>query len=790
MPAAMPAMNAMSATLPARPNVSPASEQAASAHSETLVRMVEDYCIACHNPDDLEGDFDLESILDDPIADHAATWEQALLKIDSRQMPPVGKRRRPTESGFTQMAGHLAAALDHAGQHQAGTTDTLRRLNRTEYRNSIRDLLALEVDVATMLPPDESSHGFDNITVTGLPPALLTRYISAAQKISRLAVGTPRTTPDAKTYRVKPDITQESHVQGLPLGTRGGLKVTHNFPSNGEYEVAIRLMRDRDEKVEGLEGKHQLHVLLNKQSVAEFTVKRPKEGPVAFDDSQLIARFDAQAGPHDVGVTFARNERSLLETRRQPLNVHFNVHRHPRLNPAIYEVSITGPLPKAAADTTANTSSQTPSRAKIFTTTPEAAGGEPQAAEIIIRDLARRAYRGDVTATDLKGLLAFYEQGFAEGGFEAGIESALAAMLVSPRFLFKIEQTPAGINAGEIYALRDIELARRLALFIWSSIPDDALLTDAQQGNLQDPKVLEHHVRRMLADERALNLSNNFASQWLHLRNLDAITPDGRLFPDFDDNLRQAMRRETQLHFEAVVRDDRSVLDLIRADHTYLNERLAKHYQVPHIYGSRFRRVNLPKDSPRGGLFRQGSVLTVTSYATRTSPVIRGHWILENILGSPTPPPPEEVPALDAQKKIGANLSVRERLAQHRENPSCASCHNIMDPIGFALENFDAVGRWRDLENGKPVDASGGLPDGSRFEGVDGLEKSILKRPELFVAALTEKLMTYGLGRGIEYTDRPAIRQVVRQAATDDYQFSAIVLGIVQSKPFLMRTAP
>jgi len=761
------------------PNASKTSE---SGDPGSFMTMIGSHCVSCHNPQDPNGKLDLESILQAPVSTHAATWEKVLLKIDARQMPPAGKRR-PSEAGFTAMVDGLTQALDAAGHASPGTTDTFRRLNRTEYQNAIRDLLALDVDAQTLLPADESSHGFDNITVTNLSPALLTRYVSAAQKIARLAIGTPRTYPDAKTYRVKPDITQEGHVPGLPLGTRGGMVVTHNFPRDGEYEVAVRLMRDRDEKVEGLSGTHQLHVLVDKTAVAEFIVKRPKGGPVAFDDSQLVQRFDTTAGPHQLGVTFARNNRSLEETRRQPLNVHFNVHRHPRLAPAIYEVSITGPLVQKDDIT------QTPSRAKLFVATPESAGSEQAAAQAIIQDLVRRAYRGNVTKEDLAGPMAFYQQGYEEGGFDAGIESALAAVLVSPRFLFKIERTPANVNPGDMYPLNDFEIARRLALFLWSSIPDEPLLADAERGLMKDPKVLEKHVRRMLADERAMNLGANFSSQWLHLRNLDAKTPDARLFPDFDDNLRQAMRRETQLHFEAIVRQDLSVLDLIDADHTYLNERLAKHYGIPHIYGSRFRRVDLPEDSKRGGLFRQGSILTVTSYATRTSPVIRGNWILENILGAPAPPPPDDVPSLDAQKQISGSLTVRERLAKHRENPVCASCHDIMDPVGFALENFDAVGRWRYYESGAPVDASGGLPDGSTFTGVAGLEAGVLERPDLFVAAFTEKLMTFGLGRGMNYQDRPAIRQIVRQAADDDYHFSTIALGIVQSQSFLMRTA-
>lgn len=751
--------------------------------------LVDQYCMACHNSFDVEGGLDLEGIIAQNVAANSNAWEKVVRKIEARQMPPLDEDR-PTDAQYEALSHYLVTRLDAAAAKRPnpGRVDTFRRLNRTEYQNAIRDLLAVEIDAADLLPADESSHGFDHITVGDLPPGLLTRYVRAAQKIARLAVGSPVKRPDGTTYRIKADTTQEQHVPGLPLGTRGGGLFRHTFPRAGDYEVQVRLTRDRNDEVEGLHGTHQMEILLDGRRMAGLTVKRPRSGKLAdFDDSQLRARIEAPAGPHDLGVTFVRQGASLQETKRQPLNVHFNLHRHPRLSPAIYEVSVLGPFTDGDTPTKAG---DTPSRRLIFIARPDEDHNAESAARKVLTTLARRAYRRPVRDADLQRLMAFFRQGHQRDGYEAGIESAVAAILTSPHFLLKIEREPDGVVPGEAYPISDIELASRLSFFLWSSIPDEELLEAAQRGELRKPDVLEAQVRRMLADDRALNLATNFASQWLHLRNLDSITPDGRLYPDFDDNLRQAMRRETQLDVQAIVTEDRSVLELIRADHTYLNQRLAKHYGIPHVYGSRFRRVDLPEGSKRGGLLRHGSILTVTSYATRTSPVIRGNWVLENILGAPAPPPPDNVPSLDDQKVISERLSVRERLEKHRENPTCARCHNLMDPVGFALENFDAVGRWREMEAGKPVDATGGLPDGSRFAGALGLESAILKRPEMFVTSTTEKLLTFALGRGVEPDDGPAIRKIVRQAAKQDYQFSAIVLGIARSTPFQMRSTP
>jgi len=610
----------------------------------------------------------------------------------------------------------------------------------------------------------------------------LNRYISAAEKISRLAVGAPSRAPGGETFRLRPDLTQEEHVEGLPLGTRGGALLSHTFPRDGEYEIQIRLTRDRNEEVEGLREAHELEVLLDRERVTQFTVAPPK-GDRNFEkvDAHLKVRVPVTAGPHQLGVTFLKNPSSLIETRRQPYNAHFNMHRHPRLTPAVYQISVNGPYESSGPG-------GTPSRRRIFICRPAKPGDEESCAERILAAVTRRAYRRPVEPADLKRPLEFYRKARAEEGFDAGIESALSAVLVSPEFLFRIEQDPAGVAPNTAYRIGDLALASRLSFFLWSSIPDDELLETAERGALHKPKVLEHQVRRMLADARSQNLACNFAGQWLYLRNLESITPDLRLFPDFDDNLRQAFRRETELHIESVLREDRSVLDLLKTDHTFLNERLAKHYGIPQVYGDRFRRVALDRDDERGGLLRQGSVLTVTSYATRTSPVLRGKWVLENILGTPPPPPLPDVPALK-DNTVSANLSVRERLAEHRANAACASCHNLIDPAGFALENFDAVGRWRTLEEGKLVDVSGGLPDGSKFAGVAGLEEGLLNRPEVFVGTLTEKLLTFALGRGVEHYDGPAIRKIVRDAQAAGYRFSSIIVGISSSTPFTMRRA-
>ena len=771
-------------------------------HHARVRDFVFENCLDCHDDSTKAAGLSLEALGSAPIEENSARWEHVVRRLQARQMPPLDAPR-PDEKNYDAALASLETILDRAAAEnpQPGRTETLRRLSRSEYQNAIRDLLALEVDVDALLPPDDAGHGFDNVASGAVSPTLLARYVAAAQRISRLALGGAERSPAGHTIRLRPDITQEEHVAGLPPGTRGGTLIAHTFPQNGQYDVNIRLMRDRNEQVEGLARPHELEVLLDRAQVASFTVVPPRnETEHATADAQLTARIEVAAGPHELGVTFVKEPSSLLETKRQPFAAHYNMHRHPRLTPAIYQITITGPYEAAGPG-------DTPSRRQILVCYPTNKDEEDECARRILTALMRRAYRREVNAEDLKRPMELYSavreqvvRGPAPAvrgqetrarldGFDAGIEAALSAVLVSPHFLFRIERDPPDAGPQTAYRISDVELASRLSFFLWSSIPDDELLESALRGELGRPEVLRRQVRRMLADDRSRSLVTNFAAQWLHLRNLDSMTPDLRLFPDFDDNLRQAFREETELFFESIVRADRNVLDLIAADYTYLNERLAQHYGIPHVYGSRFRRVELDEGAHRGGLLRHGGILTVTSYATRTSPVIRGHWVMKNFLGIAPPPPPPNVPAL-AENSVAANLPIRERLAQHRADPTCASCHDLMDPVGFALENFDAVGRWRDFENGEPVDAAGGMPDGSEFSGVTGLEQAMLQRPELFVGTMVERLLTFALGRGIEHFDAPAVRKIVRDAKASDYRFSSLIVGIVESTPFQMRAMP
>jgi len=757
----------------------------AAAHRD----VVHKYCVSCHNDRLKRGGLALDAVVAHEVGDNPEVWEKVLRKMRARHMPPVGMPR-PDDATYEAAIVSLEMSLDRAAaaKPNPGRTATLRRLTRTEYQNAIRDLLALEVDVASLLPADDSSYGFDNVTVGDLSPTLLDRYVSAAEKVSRLAVGRPSRSPGGDTIRIQPDLTQEEHLDGLPIGTRGGAVVRYTFPLDGEYEITIRLARDRNEHVEGLSEAHDLELLLDRERVQLFTVKPPRREAGFSEDYQpshdnidqhLKVRVPVSAGPHALGVAFLKNTSALLETVRQPYQAHFNFYRHPRIQPAIYSISIIGPY-------AAKGPGETPSRRRIFVSRPANPHEEDGSAKRILTALMRRAYRRPVTEVDLQGPFALYQKARAEGGFEAGIEMALTGVLVGSQFLFRVEQDPATIARNTAYRISDLELASRLSFFLWSSIPDDELLDVAIAGTLNKPAVLERQVRRMLADSRSRALVSNFASQWLHLRNLASITPDMRLFPDFDDNLRQGFRQETELFFESILREDRSALDLLNANYTFVNERLAKHYGIPHVYGSRFRRVTLDEDTGRGGLLRHGSILTVTSYATRTSPVIRGKWILENILGIPPPPPLPDVPALK-DNTVDGNLTVRKRLAEHRSNPTCAACHNLTDPVGLSLEKFDAIGRRRTVEAGTPIDASGGLPDGSRFADVHGLERALLNRPEIFVGTFAEKLLTYALGRGVETYDAPAVRAIVREARPQDFRVSSIILGIAKSKPFQMR---
>jgi len=745
--------------------------------------VVNQYCVGCHNEKAKQGGLALNAVDPDNVAANPDIWEKVVRKLRARYMPPAGLPR-PDEKTYDAVVATLESSLDRAAaaHPNPGRSDAFRRLNRTEYKNSIRDLLALDVDVLSLLPSDETALGFDNITVGELSPTLLDRYLAAAQKISHLAIGGAIRSPGGETFMLPPDLTQESDAEELPFGSRGGTAVHYTFPLDAEYEIQVRLARDRDSHVEGLNDHHELEVMLDGARIKVFPLDPPgRDVPDHYGiDKDLHVRIPVKAGPHVLAATFQKKTSALLETELQPLQVHFNMDRHPRIQPAVYTITVLGPYDASGPG-------DTPSRRRIFVCHPSAPAEEEGCATRIVSTLARRAYRRPVTETDLAAPMKFYKDARTKSGFDDGIEMALRALLVSPKFLFRMEKDPAGVAPNTPYRLSPLELATRMSFFLWSSIPDDELLDVAIKGKLTEPATLERQVRRMLADPRSEALVTNFADQWLFLRNLNFAIPDPRLFPDFDENLRQAMRRETELFVESVMREDRNVLDLLRAKYTFVNERLAKHYGIPNVYGSHFRRVEFGPDDVRGGLLSQASILTVTSYATRTSPVIRGKWILSNLLASPPPPPPPVVPELKPSTANGKFLTIRERLAQHRDNAACAGCHRLMDPLGFALENYDAVGRWRTAEGGIAVDPSGNLPDGRQFKGAAELQQALLSRPEPLVSAISEKLTTYGLGRGLESYDAPAIRKIVRDSRANDYRFSSLIVGIVNSTPFQMR---
>ena len=770
-------------TLQYAPNINaetPVNEKAPTAQYS---RFLDRYCITCHDETLKTAGLELDKLDLATIAMRPDIWEKVVKKLHTATMPPPD-RPQPSNGARASILNWLTAELDTAAaaRPNPGRTEALRRLNRTEYQSTIRDLLALDINAESLLPHDESGHGFDNVNVGDLSPTLLDRYLTAAQKISKLAVGRPDSTPQSEVIRMKPDLTQEKHVPGLPIGTRGGALIPYTFPQDGEYQIQIWLTRDRNEAVESLKHPHDIDLLLDRKRIQSFTVEPPKDrNDYTEVDKHLVARLDVSAGLHNVGVTFPKIQSSLLETGRQPHESRFNLHRHPRTAPAVYQVSITGPFNGQGAKDTA-------SRRKIFTHPPTSPEDELSSAKEILSSLMRRAYRRPVTERDLAGPMTFFEEGRAEADFDLGIERALTAILVSPSFIFRIEREAIDAAPDRPYVISNLELASRLSFFLWSSIPDEELLDTAIAGRLRRPEELKRQTLRMLADPKARNLASNFAGQWLHLRKLENFRPDNRLYPDFDDNLRQAMREETERFINSILQEDRSVVDLLKADYTFLNERLAKHYGIPYIYGTRFRRVKLDSEAHRGGLLRHGSILTVTSYATRTSPVLRGKWVLENILGAPPPPPPPNVSSLD-NNIVSTQLPMRQRLAEHRSNPACISCHLVIDPPGFAMENFDPIGRWRSHEQGLPVDVSGGLPGVGEFDGIAGLEYALLSRPELFVGTLTEKLLTFALGRGIDYYDAPAIRQILREAEKDNYRFSAVILGIVNSTPFQMRNS-
>ncbi len=762
--------------------------------------LVDRYCVTCHSQGIVSGAGEPSSSLIGQLRDtglaldtlntanvgpDAEVWERVVRKLRAGVMPPAG-RPRPDDESRDALVSWLERTLDEAAASQPnpGRPPALHRLSRTEYQNAVRDLLDLdhfpkEFDVSVILPADNATSGFDNLAeLLFVSPTLMEGYLAAARKISRLAVGDLTMLPIVDSYRIDRELVQDTHIEGLPVGTRGGTRILSHLPLDGEYLITIEFAGAAREP-------HELEVSVDGKRVRTFTVgEHPPErlvsGTFTFEaDPDVEVRLPLGAGPRDLVVAFlskggATHEGLVRRSRRSRGR-----------QPAIASVTISGPYG-------ADGSGETPSRRRIFTCHPGSgtgtAGGQHRdCAGQIASTLARRAYRRPSTDADLQRLLPFYDNGVAEGGFERGVQRMVERLLVSPEFLFRIERDPEGVLADSSYRVGDLELASRLSFFLWSSIPDDELLDQAVTGDLRDPTVLDAQVRRMLVDPRSKALVGNFAEQWLFLRDVDAKEPDPAFFPSFDENLRAAFRRETELFIDSIMRDDRSVLELMTAGYTFLNERLARHYGVPHVYGSHFRRVDLP-DTGRRGLLGQGSILTLTSYATRTSPVLRGKWILENLLSSPPPPPPPDVPALEERTADGQPRSMREAMEQHRANPACASCHAQMDPLGFALENFDAIGRWRTRsESGGPIDTAGVLPDGSPVDGPDGLRAQLLRAPEQFVTTVTEKLLIYALGRGLEHYDAPTVRAIVREAGGEAYSFSSIVLGIVNSTPFQMR---
>jgi hypothetical protein len=755
------------------------------------------YCVTCHNGRLRTAGLVLDHADIARVGD-AELWEKVVRKVGSGAMPPAGARR-PDRARTQSFLTYLVTSLDRAAAAKPNPGRPLiHRVNRTEYANAVRDLLAVDIDARSLLPADDSGFGFDNnADVLTISPGLLERYMSAARKISRLAVGGGTMRPLTDTYKLSVVLRQDDRMNDdLPFGSRGGLAVRHHFPLDGEYVVRVFLQRTWQGGIRGMAEPHRLDLFLDRVPFADFSVggecrgssePRCKSRPGDLNDYEQTAdqglevRFSAKAGPQLLSVAFRRDAAAaegLLEPP-QPVT-SFEYAGNKDTEPSVDRIEVTGPYNAQGAG-------DTPSRRRIFQCSPRDASDEEACASRILSTIARRAYRRPVTGAEVQTLLGFFKSGREEAGFEGGIEAALRRILVSVNFLFRIERDPEGITASSAYRLSDLELASRLSFFLWSSIPDDELLDLAGRRQLSNPGTLERQVRRMLADGRASTLVSNFAGQWLFLRNMRGVTPDPEAFPEFDDNLRDALQKETELFAASIFRDDRSVLDFLTADYTFLNERLARHYGVPGVYGSHFRRVTLA-DARRRGLLGHGSILTVTSYATRTSPVLRGKWLLENILGAPPPPPPPNVPSLPENDESDRPLSVRERLEQHRKNPTCASCHARMDPLGFALENFDAIGSWRTLsEANTPIDASGALPDGTKFEGPEELRRLLLSRRDDFVTTLAEKLLTYAVGRGVEHFDASAVRGIVREASRHDYRWSSLILGIVKSSPFQMR---
>jgi mono/diheme cytochrome c family protein len=759
---------------------------AAQTTQPSAAATLQKYCITCHSDRLKTAGLTLEKLDVEHPSANAETWEKVIRKLRTRAMPPP-TAPHPDAQGYDALAGYLESSIDReaTAAPRPGKLALVHRLSRTEYQNAIRDLLAVdalpkEIDYALLLPADNSASGFDNLAdLLFMSPTIMERYLDAAEKVSRLAVGDTHAPVLVNRYRLHPEQWQGARVDDLPWGTRGGLSARSDFPADGEYVVKVDVVVPQadthQESVTGPVQTHQLEVSVDGVRMAISPVGERGRGrgrATTAPTGPFEFKVPITAGPHLVGVTFLARDEVRDELTLRPRM------RGRGPEPAVSLVTISGPYgAKAPGDS--------PSRRRIFSCTTQDDG----CAKKILLSLTRRAYRRPTTDADIQDLLPFYEKGRAQSGFDTGIERALERLLVSPQFLFRVEREPAAVASGATFRINDIDLASRLSFFLWSSIPDDELLNVAAQGQLHTPAVLEREVRRMLRDGRSQALVSNFAEQWLFVRDIEAKQPDGLIFPDFDESLRAAMRKETDLFLDSVLRDNRSVVDLLTANYSFVNERLAKHYGIPNVQGSDFRKITFPPGSPRGGLLGQGSILTLTSYATRTSPVVRGKWVLENLLSAAPPPPPADIPALKTEgTEPGKTLTMREAMTRHRANPSCAGCHVRMDPIGFSMEHFDAVGRWRDHDNGSDIDASGRFPDGTTFEGTTGLKKILLDQKDQFVDTIAEKLLMYALGRNLQYYDRPWVRQIVRESGADNHTFASLVLAVVKSVPFEFRS--
>jgi hypothetical protein len=773
------------------PAQGPAATAAAGTAAKSPERaLLDQYCVTCHNQRTKTANITFDTLDLAKLADHADVWEKAVRKLRGGMMPPPGVRR-PDQAAVENMVGWLERGLDEvAAAHPNPGRVALHRLNRAEYANAIEDLLGLRIDPSQFLPQDDEADGFDNVaSVLKVSPSFLDQYISAARIVTTRAIGNPAPKPTSATYRPPRSTEQGLHVEGLPLGTRGGLLVEHLFPADGEYKLNIGGLAIAG-YVRGMEYQHTLVVTIDGARVFEGKIGGD-EDMKAIDQLQAPAvaavngRFQniplkAAAGPHKIGVTFIARSYAESDEVLFQFRPGLGEERIPRIS----TLEVTGPFNPAGL-------SDTPSRDRVFVCRPATAAEELPCATKIMAAFARHAFRRPVGDADLQAPLGFYRAARAGGTFDTAVRDGLVAILASPKFLFRAERLPANVAPGAIYRVSDLDLASRLSFFLTASIPDSQLLDVAEKGRLSDPKELEAQVHRLLAMPAAHSLVTNFAFQWLKVRNLDMIDPDAVVFPNFDDGLRDAFKKELELFVGSVLHEDRSVLDLLTSDRTFVNERLALHYGIPRIRGSQFRQVTLTNPN-RWGLLGKGGILMTTSYANRTAPVLRGAWILENITGTPPSPPPPDVEGFKENKEGEKAKSVREIMEQHRSKPSCNACHGVMDPLGFSLENYNAIGEWRDKDRdaGTVIDASGKLVDGTAVNSPADLRAALMKRPEQFVQTMTEKLMTYALGRGVEYYDMPAIRAIVRDAARDNYRFSSIVLGIVRSAPFQMRTAP